>query len=555
MPGILPMRGIAKLQNPEWWQQKCLDDLYFLCRTVLITLEDTSPGFKDLYYPTHKKVCDFVSKYAYEGQKIILLTPRHWIKSYLITLGWYIQRILKNFTIDRREIGIISNATYTNAQEFLRRIKFNMEYNDLLKFFFSQYIPNDLPTASTEWTKDVIEIKGNRIELGSCETNLVSRHYYIMINDDLVNKDNSQTALGLANVHDWWGLSHSLLHPNGIEINIGTRWHPDDNYGKIIEKFCPMPSDDIFTKDMAEWHNGSYHVLHINCWEDPVAEKGSTFPVLFPEERLHELKKQLGIRFYGQYENNPRKSSQNPFQIPWLKRWAENTLPSSRYTLMLIDSSGKAKKDESSETGIVIVDCGADKKFYVHYGQGLMITDKALAEKIVDLAMDYRPDQIGAEDVKYQSLVDLVEFVVAERLRHHAGEITKDDAEYMKLIPRMMVELKPHGRPKPVRIKQLAGFFESGQILLPQRGAEGLEKQYEKYPSVKDDVLDALAYLLDVYVFPSIQDPPKLFEVPDKLKQTTTERIEEEWDKFREDAFADRIYEDRNEPIWGEYSG
>jgi len=549
--GIYPSHGIGKLRSPEWWQQRCLDDLYFLCRTVLITLEDTSPGFKDLYYPTHQRICNFVQHYAYEGQKLLVLTPRHWIKSYLITLGWLTQRILRNLRIGRREIGIISNATYVNSQEFLRRIKFNLEYNDLLRFFFSGFLPKDLATEATEWTKDVVEIQGNRIELGSCETNLVSRHYYIMINDDLVNKDNSQTATGLANVHDWWGLSHSLLHPQGIEINIGTRWHPDDNYGKIMEKFCPIPGEDIYTKPFSEWHLGNYHVLHINCWKDPVKETGSTFPILFPEERLQELKLQLGHRFYGQYENNPRKSSQNPFQLEWKRKWLPDTLPAQRYTLMLIDCSGKAKKDESSETGIVVVDCGSDKKFYIQYANGEMITDKALAERLVDLAMEYRPDQIGAEDVKFQSLVDLVEFVIADRLRHLRYK--EDDAEYAKLIPRIMIELKPHGRPKPVRIKQLAGFFESGQILLPRRGAEALEEQYEKYPSIRDDVLDALAYVLDVYVFPSIKDPPKLLEVPEKLKQTTEERIEEDWDKFREEVFVDGNPADS--VSWGDFYG
>ena len=537
MSGILPTSGITKLQNPEWWQQKCLDDLYFLCRTVLITLEDTSPGFKDLYYPTHKRICDFVQKYAYEGQKLLVLTPRHWIKSYIITLGWYTQRILRNLYNARREIGVISNATYSNAQEFLRRIKFNLEYNDLLKFFFSEYLPRDFANNAKEWTKDCIEVGGNRIELGSVETNLISRHYFIMINDDLVSKDNSQSALGLAGVHDWWGLSHSLLHPRGIEINIGTRWHPDDNYGKVIEKFCPVPTEDIYNRPISEWHNGDYHVLHINCWQDPVNETGSTFPVLFPQERLYDLKKQLGDRFYGQYENHPQKSSRNPFKVMWLRRWQLEDIPEVRYTIMLIDSSGKAKRDESSATGISIVDCGSNNIFYVKYGKSLMITDKALAEHIVDTALLHRPDQIGVEDVKFQSLVDLVEFVVAEKIRHK--KIQEEDLDYVKLIHRLMIELKPHGRPKTVRIKQLTGFFESGQILLPQTGAEDLEREYERYPSIKDDVMDSLAYILDVYVFPKPTDPPKLFVLPDKLKMTSSERIEEEWDKYRGDVYLD----------------
>jgi hypothetical protein len=540
--------GIIKLQDPEWWQRQCLSDLYFFCRTMLITLEDTSPGFKDLYYPTHKRICDFVQHYAYEGQKLLVLTPRHWIKSYIITLGWYTQRLLRNLLDNRREIGIISNATYPNAQEFLRRIKFNLEYNDLLNFFFSEHLPKDFATGSTEWTKDCIEINGNRIELGSVEKNLVSRHYFIMINDDLVNRDNSLTAQGLVGVHDWWGLAHSLLHPQGIEINIGTRWSIDDNYGQIMSKFCPMPSEDVYDQPIAEWHNGNYHVLHINCWEDPKTESGSTFPYLFPEEKLHELKLQLGDRFYGQYENNPMNTGKNPFKWNWIRRFTPNIVPSVRNTLMLIDCSGKAKKDESSATGITIMQLCSDKCIYVEHGKRYMITDRNLAEKIIELAMIYRPDEIGAEDVKFQSLVDLVELVVAEQLRHLM--VNKEDAEYMKLIPRIMIELKPRGRPKVVRITQLTGFFESGKILLPFSGAEDLEDEYKKYPSVKDDVLDSLAYVLDVGVFPRPTDPPKIFELTKQEKQTTEERIQEEWDKIREEAWVGATYPEGFGPGW-----
>lgn len=544
--------GILKLRDPEWWQRKCLDDLYFLCRTILITLEDTSNGFKDLYYPTHKRICDFVQHYAYEGQKLLVLTPRHWIKSYLITLGWYCQRMLRNLSCNRREIGVISNATYPNAQEFLRRIKFNFEYNDFFRFLFSEFIPKDPPQEATEWTKDVIELYGNRIELGSVEKNLVSRHYFVMINDDLVNRDNSLTAAGLAGTHDWWGLAHSLLHPQGIEINIGTRWSIDDNYGQVMGKFCPPPSDKVYEEPISEWHNGSYHVLHINCWEDPVHEKGSTFPNLFPEEKLQELKLQLGDRFYGQYENNPLNTGKNPFKYQWIRRWANNSISSIRYTLMLIDTSGKAKKDESSATGVIICHLCPDNNIYIEYGRSLMITDKALAEKMVELAMIYRPDNIGAEDVKFQSLMELVEYVVADTLHRNATKIDKESAEYMKLIPRLMIELKPHGRPKPVRIKQLTGYFESGKILLPFQGAEDLENEYKKYPSIKDDVLDSLAYVLDVAVFPKITDPPKIFEVPEYLKKTQEERIEEEWDKYREEALLGSAPLDGFDPGWQE---
>lgn len=536
---------LSKLQEVEWWQEKCLTDLYFLCRSILITLEDTSNGYKDMYYPTHKRICDFVQRYAYPGQKLLILTPRAWIKTYIITVGWYLQRMLRNLVAGNREIALISNATYDNSQNFLRRIKHNFKYNNLLRFLFEQWIPQEVETGSEEWTKDNFELQGNRIELGAVEKNLVSRHYYVMINDDLVNKENSQTAEQLAKTHDWWGLAHSLLHPYGIELNIGTRWHYEDNYGMIIEKFAKPVKEYMYDKPIHEWHSGNYHILHISCWSDPVARTGSTFPNMFPEEKLRELEQQLGERFYGQYENNPLNTGRNPFKREWIRRWNKNILPAVRYTMMLIDASGKAKSAESSATGISIVHLCPDKKMYVEYGQRHMISDRDLAEKIIELAMQYKPDTIGIEDVKYESIVELVELLIEQKYRTHPMKIgtdeEKDEAEYFKTIHRIIVELKPRGRPKPVRIKQLTGFFEQGQILLPFHGVEDLEEEIMKYPTIKDDVLDSLAYVLDLMVFPRITDPPKYLVVPDKLKMSTEAQIKDEWDNLKEECFADGV--------------
>ena len=183
----------GNLQDPQWWIDNCLNDLYFLCRSVLVTLEDSGHGFKDLYTPTHKRVCDFVQQYGVPGNKVLILTPRGWVKSYLITVGWTIQRLLNNLVAGRREHQIISNATLPNAKVFLEKIKHNLEHNELLRGLFREYLPKRLDTGAEKWTLDYMQLHGCLIETGSVEGNLVSRHYKTMINDDLVNKENSQT--------------------------------------------------------------------------------------------------------------------------------------------------------------------------------------------------------------------------------------------------------------------------------------------------------------------------------------------------------------------------
>lgn len=520
---------LAKLRDPERFVQRCLDDLYFLCRAILITLEDTKPGYKDLYRPTHQRICNFVQEYAQEGNKLLVLTPRGWVKSYVITVGWSVQRMLRNLVAGNREHQLISNATISNAKNFLEKIKYNIQYNDLMRGLFKGLLPANPESDAEKWTQDEIQIGGNLIETGSVEGNLVSRHYKIMINDDLVNKDNSNTKEQLLKTLDWWRLSQSLLLSNGIEINIGTRWAFDDLYGYFIEQFI-KPSFNYMEsgKPIVEIHNGNYHMLWMDCWADPVTETGSTFPVLFPESKLKEYQVQLKERFNGQYRNNPLALGKNPFRSEWFVRWNSRELPSIRNTVMIIDPSGKAQVD-SDFTGITVMHLTPDKKGYIDHGKRYMITDKALAEWIIVNSTRWRPDGIYVEDSKYQVIQEMMELLIPQM--HRMGKIAEEDYEYIKTLPYILQEVAPHGRPKEMRIRNLTSYFESGQFALPYTGAEDLEEELVRFPSTKDDVVDSLAYVLDVLIFPRPSDPPK-------VTKTFEDKEEEYWEGLREEAFV-----------------
>lgn len=516
---------LEKLRDPDLFIQRCLHDLYFLCRAILCTLEDSKPGFKDLYYPTHERICRFVQDYATEGQKLLILTPRGWVKSYVITVGWTIQRLLRNLTAGNREHQLISNATLPNAKNFLEKIKYNIQYNDLLRGLFKQFLPIDPEADAEKWTQDFFQLGGNLVEVGSVEGNLVSRHYKIMINDDLVNKDNSNSKEQLMKTLDWWRLSQSLLLPNGIEINIGTRWAYDDLYGYFIDTFVKPDFKYMDSgKPIVELHKGNYHMLWMDCWADPPNEKGSTFPTLFPEEKLKDLQAQLKERFNGQYRNNPLALGKNPFREEWFCRWNPLDIPPVRNTVMIIDPSGKAQID-SDYTGIIVAHISSDKKVYVEHGKRYMITDKALAEWIINNAPRWKPDSIFIEDSKYGSIYELLEILIPQMNR--MGKISKEDYEYVKTIPYILQEVRPAGRPKPVRIRHLTGFFEGGQFLLPYTGAEDLEEELIRFPSTKDDVIDAMAYILDVLVYPRPTDPVK-------VSKTFEDKEEDEWDDYKD---------------------
>jgi len=531
-----PQEVLRKLKDPDWWLQNSLRDLYFLNRNVLTTLEDPTPGYKDLHPPTHQRLCRFVETYALPGQILLILLPRGWVKSYLITVGWMTQRMMKNWTTGRRESWIINNATLPNAIEFLGKIKFNIQYNELLRGLLRGLLPKNPETESERWTEREIQILGHRIETGSAEGNLVSRHYSGgIINDDLVNRENSQTKEQLEKVIDFWRLGQSLKMPDSIEIIPGTRWNYDDLYGFIIEEFLKVPDakmDDYRRNPYFEWHRGRYHMFHASCWEDPVNEIGSTFPTLFSERRLKELKTEQQERFGGQYLNDPLALSQSKFKLAWLRRtWHADRLPRKRLNVLLCDPAGKDKKD-SDFTALVDVDCGIDKNCYVRSAVRRRTTDLRAVEWIVETALLWRPLIIGIEENKFNVFRELSEFLIPQLIRQ--GKIKREQVGYARRIPRMMIELQHHSRPKALRIGNLAGYFEQGKILLAPTGMDDLRDEMLRWTpaAIRDDLADALAYILDVAVFPTEDDVQPTFEIPEELKMTMEQREKREWDSL-----------------------
>ena len=506
------------------------------------TLEDPVPGYKDLYYPTHKALCNFIEKNAREGQKCLILLPRGWIKSYIFTVAWSIQRMLRNMQAGIREHTIISNATIGNAKEFLEKIKYNLKYNELLYGLFSEFLYKDPDNDAERWTQDEIQLHGNRIETGSVEGNLVSRHYKIMINDDLVNRDNSLTADQINKVIDWWKLAQSLLLPTGIEVMIGTRWQFDDLYGHMIDNFIKVPKEireRAKSENLVEWDCGRYHLFQMSCWEDPIARTGSTFPTMFPEERLKEIEAEQSDRFGGQYLNDPLAMTRNPFKPSWFnRRWIEGEIPPVVNTIMLIDPSGVAK-DTSDWSGAVVIDIGSDKKGYVKFANRKLVTDLKLCEWIIDLAIQYEPGMICIEETKYNVIREQMELYIPKMILE--GKVQQEYIDFVRMIPYLLHELRHRGRPKEVRIRNLTGWFESRRFLLPVDGVDNFLEELLRFPgSRRDDIVDAMGYVLDVMTFPSLTDPPKYLELTKRQKMTTTEKEEEDWKQYVDDVYHDQ---------------
>ena len=541
------MHIITKLRDPAWWREQILTDLFFLCRNILITLEDPTPGFKDLNTKTHKKICEFIEKWTLPGHEILLLCPRAWLKSYIVTCGFMIQRILRNLVAGKREMWLLASAIEPNALELLWRNKYNFMQNEELRFYFKDYIPEDPTTQADRWTQQNIELRGNRIQTGSVDKALESRHFGGgVINDDLVCWANSRTTDQLKKTIEWWRVERPLLMPQSVKINIGTRWDEEDLYGYILTKFLRLTRkqfDKLKRQPSFEFHRSNFHFLYFSCWADPISETGSTFPNLYPQRELKRIIREMGDLAGGQMLNDPLSMAEGRVKRHWIKEWKEygipehGGLPEIRTTLMTLDWAGSDKK-HSDYTGMTVVDAGVDKKLYVRLGEREKLSDKALIDKIIKKAFTYYPDLIGIEQGKFESIRNLMELMIPDSIRR--GEIPRPHIEYAQRLPYILVELRHHGRPKPVRMEGIIPWIEQARMLFAPHGMEDLIEELLRMPKgSRDDIADALAYILDLLAlvgFPNRSDPVKYLVIPEELKMSKEERERLDWEQYEKDV-------------------
>jgi predicted phage terminase large subunit-like protein len=233
-------------------------------------------------HPFHLKMLQF----QFQHPQSLQLAYRGAGKSTLLTVTKTIHYLLKdpNFRI------LIASKTGPNARKFLREIKNHFESNErLIEVFGVQYDPHKV----AKWDETEIEIlprtstdkQPSVMCCGAVDSTVASLHVDAILSDDLVDEDNSRTKLMRDKMTSWFYQSlDPCLEPPDIDIPhrgehhiVGTRYHYDDQYGRMMEK------------EMTDHH-------HIVPAED---EDGNTpWPERHSPEWLAEKKAKSGVIIY-----------------------------------------------------------------------------------------------------------------------------------------------------------------------------------------------------------------------------------------------------------------
>lgn len=152
------------------------------------------------------------------------------------------------YVIKNRNLRILlASKTKGNAEAFLKEIKGHLETNErLIEIFGEFYDPNKVG----KWDNSEIEVLGRTrvakeatITCAGVDSAIVSRHYDIILADDLIDEENARTKGMREKVRTWYyqTLDPTLEPPDpdvphrGEYHRVGTRYHYDDLYGHLME--------------------------------------------------------------------------------------------------------------------------------------------------------------------------------------------------------------------------------------------------------------------------------------------------------------------------------
>ena len=310
-----------------------------------------------------------------------------------------------------------------------------------------------------------------------------SKHFSILVYDDVVTKESVTTPEQIKKTTEAWELSLNLGSEGGVRRYIGTRYHSNDTYRTMMTR-------------------GSAKVRKY-----PATDNGRMDgnPVLMTKETLDEKLRDMGsFTFSAQMLQDPLQDNIMGFKKEWLRYYKSlgSTDEWNRY--LLVDPASEKKKS-SDYTVIMVIGLAPDNNYYLLDGirDRLNLTEKT--ERLFEFHRKWKPTRTGYEKYGMQADIEHIQYVM-------------DQENY-----RFDIQVLGGTEPKVDRIRKLVPIFENHRFWMPEHihfrdyhnHAKDLikvfiEDEFETFPvSAHDDMLDCMARIVDPILnakFPLIEE-------------------------------------------------
>lgn len=433
-------------------------------------LEKFIPGMVDEL--TGKKELD--REFNSNLHQLLAMVPRGTLKTTQITIGF----ILQWFLVYPESRVLIDSETSTNSCGFLGEIKGHFEgnesYREIFKAVHGMYPDSKSKDKSTRWTNSAIDLacrtkarKEASIDTGGVDTTKNSRHYDLIIFDDLHSEINTQTPEQIEKVKTHFKLAFSLLDPNCPVIVIGTRWDYNDLYQFILDEL-----------------SAEFNVIAMKATSD---DDQLLYPTKLDREFLSKKRNLQGTYIYScQYNNEPVDADTAKFKREYFqyRTLAEvDGMPINWY--LTVDPGGDGKTSDFA--GFVLSGMDYQSNLYVRYIRKAKMTEGQIVKATIEIFRRF-PE---------------IKRIRVETLAGAGKSIIMAYKTLMKelgiWLPIQYIEHRVTA--KNTRIEALAPKYEFGHVFhireCPQ--IKELEDELLRFPKAKnDDVSDAFATVLEI---------------------------------------------------------
>ena len=496
-------REAIRIGDPNVLRTLCKEDLFFLLAHACRRPDIDRPWLYDRCREVEANPDGHLDLWFREGYK-----------STIITFGKTIQDILNNPDIT---IGIFSH-TRPIAKGFLDQIKRELESNTMLKDLFPEIFYKEPQKESPSWSLDggiIVKRKANPKEKtieawGLVDGQPTSKHFSLLIYDDVVTIESVTTPEQIKKVTDAWALSLNLGAKGGVKRYVGTRYHFNDTYKTILERKAafvrkhPATDDGTMTgksvfleaKDLMDKRRemGPY-IFSAQMLLDPVADRAMGF-------------KQEWLNYYHQTQDDIKN------------KWTLN-----KY--LLVDPASKKKKS-SDYTVMAVIGLAMDNNYYLidAVRDRMNLTERT--NKVFEFVRKHNPMNVGYEEYGLQSDIEHIKFVMEQehyrfKITPLGGKLSKED-RIRRLVP----------------VFEQARFWLPGQLLF--RDCEKTPRDFTKefvddeflaFPvSTHDDMLDCVSRIVDSDL--QARFPERLSDSrPLAVSKNEPDRVETEYDLWK----------------------
>ena len=432
-------------------------------------------GYRD---PPHQMM---LNEFFQGRQFGLVLAPRGSGKSTSCNVCYAVMRALQN-----RDIRIlIASRTTQQAQAFLSEIKANL-LKPALREIFGNLKGSKWDETQADVAGRTLHTKEHTFTIAGADGAVVSKHFDIIIADDLVELRNSRTETQRDHLVRFFYTSLlPTLRPEGELRVLGTRYHPEDLYGYLLENdpkfkesYLILPA--VFDSETGEAIDLLQDAKDGHFYAPPNAECYD--PEGFPMAKIIERRASMPLAdFECQYQNRTKFMSGSYFKSEWFKHYDEDPIELiKKHDLavwMGVDLAS-SQKDEADEFAIVVI--GVIPRIfeiYVLYEYAMRLTFKKQCEQVVHVYDMFDPVRTFVEANAYQAVLESTVSQEFPDVRTMPIWTTKD---------------------KVTRARAMQLYYERRQVYHRKGRMSKLEGQLTGFPDLKlKDLVDALYFAIN----------------------------------------------------------